>query len=485
MNIAFVPEGTRSFRSPSSSLGLASEALTSRALTLAGDITLVLDAADIIVDVALGGPAISEAWVDELIGKRWSDTVTSESRTKIEQLAQQARQGGGPPRWRQINHISSLGEIPIRYVALSTDTDGRIIAIGRDMRSEAALQQRLLHSQQSIERDYVKMRQIEARYRQLFDLSTEPVLVVDTGSRRIIEANPAALQMLGLQAKGLDGQLLPNLFAPDSRDAMLSLLGAVAAAEQKQAMPLTLTNAGGTNGGEKVMVSASLFRHDRGSCFLIRLSQPGGSAQAIDPSHRPLLTIMDAMPDALVVTDDTLAVLTSNSAFLDMVQIPRKEQVMGQGLSRFLGRPGIDLNLLLSELRDHGAARSFSTVIRTAYGSQEDVEVSAVSVDDEGGLKYGFSIRRATSRMAAAVSTTSGLPQTVEQLTELVGRVALKDIVKESTDLIERLCIEAALVYTSDNRASAADILGLSRQSLYSKLHRHGLGNLGEGEAEA
>ncbi len=477
MNIAFVPEGTRSFRTPDRSLGLAAEALASRALTLAGDVTLVLDAKDVIVDVALGGPGISEAWVDELIGKKWGDTVTIESRTKIEQLAQQARQGGGPPRWRQINHVSALGEMPIRYVALATDKDGCIIAIGRDMRSEAALQQRLLHAQQSIERDYVKMRQVEARYRQLFDLSSQAVLVVDTGTRRIIEANPAALQMLGLQSSGLDGQLLPNLFAPDSRDAMLSLLGAVAAAEQKQAMSLTLTSGAG-----EVLVSASLFRHDRGSCFLIRLSQHGSAALAIDPSHKPLLSIMDAMPDALVVTDESLAVLTNNSAFLDMVQVPRKEQVMGQGLSRYLGRPGIDLNLLLSELRDHGAARSFSTVIRTTYGGQEDVEVSAVSVNDESGLKYGFSIRRATSRMAASTTTTSGLPQTVEQLTELVGRVALKDIVKESTDLIERLCIEAALVYTSDNRASAAEILGLSRQSLYSKLHRHGLGNLGEGE---
>jgi len=68
-------------------------------------------------------------------------------------------------------------------------------------------------------------------------------------------------------------------------------------------------------------------------------------------------------------------------------------------------------------------------------------------------------------------------------LTDLVGRMSLKDIVRESTDLIERLCIEAALSYTSDNRASAAEILGLSRQSLYSKLHRYGLGNLaGDGE---
>ncbi|NCX89735.1 MAG: hypothetical protein EBX02_11665, partial [Betaproteobacteria bacterium] len=41
--------------------------------------------------------------------------------------------------------------------------------------------------------------------------------------------------------------------------------------------------------------------------------------------------------------------------------------------------------------------------------------------------------------------------------------------------VIERLCIEAALVMTKDNRASAAEMLGLSRQSLYTKLRRYGL----------
>ena len=70
----------------------------------------------------------------------------------------------------------------------------------------------------------------------------------------------------------------------------------------------------------------------------------------------------------------------------------------------------------------------------------------------------------------------------VEQLTELVGRVPLKDLVRETTDVIERLCIEAALELTGDNRASAAEILGLSRQSLYVKLRRYGLGDLESGE---
>jgi DNA-binding NtrC family response regulator len=42
--------------------------------------------------------------------------------------------------------------------------------------------------------------------------------------------------------------------------------------------------------------------------------------------------------------------------------------------------------------------------------------------------------------------------------------------------VIERLCIEAALELTGNNRASAAEILGVSRQSLYSKLNRFGIG---------
>jgi DNA-binding NtrC family response regulator len=73
--------------------------------------------------------------------------------------------------------------------------------------------------------------------------------------------------------------------------------------------------------------------------------------------------------------------------------------------------------------------------------------------------------------------------RSVEQLTELIGRVPLKDLVREATDAIERLCIEAALDLTGDNRASAAEMLGLSRQSLYVKLRRYGLGDLGGDDA--
>jgi DNA-binding NtrC family response regulator len=47
------------------------------------------------------------------------------------------------------------------------------------------------------------------------------------------------------------------------------------------------------------------------------------------------------------------------------------------------------------------------------------------------------------------------------------------------------MCIEAALQLTKDNRASAAEILGLSRQGLYIKLRRYGIGDLGSESADS
>ena len=98
---------------------------------------------------------------------------------------------------------------------------------------------------------------------------------------------------------------------------------------------------------------------------------------------------------------------------------------------------------------------------------------------------FGFTIRNVGRRLSNDPRSGRQLPRSVEQMTELVGRVPLKDLVRETTDVIERLCIEAALELTGDNRASAAEILGLSRQSLYVKLRRYGLGDLGSGDEDA
>lgn len=475
MNVPLTPAGTVPFRSPGDALGEIDIDIASRVLESAGDVTLVIDDGGVIRDVALGSNLVPAALIDDWIGKTWLETVAIDSRGKIEEMLAAAG-GKGPIRWRQINHHSDNGDMPVRYLAFPIGALGRVIAIGRDMRPEAVLQQRLLQAQQSMERDYVRLRQAEARYRLLFELSSEAVFIVDSSLRQIVDANPAACRMTGGNHAELSGLPIAALFDNASRDAANALLGTVAMAELSKPVEVTLAHDART-----VMMAASLFRQDRGTCFLVRLMAVEHGAVVEVEENRRMFDVLDRLPDAFVVTDDSFCIIAQNTAFLDLAQLARKEQAIGQPLGRFLGRQGIDLNLLITQLREHGSVRNFATIMRGIYDAQDDVEVSAVAVDESDKPCFGFSIRNVGRRLSDLPAIGHELPKSVEHLTGLVGRVSLKEIVRESSDLIERLCIEAALKYTEDNRASAAEILGLSRQSLYSKLHRHNLGNLRDG----
>jgi len=185
--------------------------------------------------------------------------------------------------------------------------------------------------------------------------------------------------------------------------------------------------------------------------------------------------VMETLPEGFVVTDMNGEILKANDAFLDMAQVGTEEQIKGRSINRWVGRSSVDLNVLMANLKEHGSVRFFATVLRNELGSSIDIEISAVSVEDGEIPCIGFIIRNLEGRVTLPETRAGTGPRSVEQLSKLVGRVPLKDLVQESTDIIESMCIEAALELTGDNRASAAEMLGLSRQSLYVKLRRHGL----------
>jgi transcriptional regulator PpsR len=130
---------------------------------------------------------------------------------------------------------------------------------------------------------------------------------------------------------------------------------------------------------------------------------------------------------------------------------------------------------LASQLGDKGEIRNFQTMVRGQFGAMVDVEVSAVAVTEGETPCYGFSLHQVSRQKVNTAKQDQGLLRSVDEFTKLVGKVPLKELVRESTDIIERLCIEAALQMNGDNRAGAAEMLGLSRQSLYVKLHRYGI----------
>ncbi len=463
------------FHHPERVLGAMSSDAAAGLVAAASDIALVLDRDGVVRDLSISSDDLVRNGLGDWRGQAWIDTVTSESRPKVADMLKDAA-AGQVSRWREINHPGEAGgTVPVRYFALGGGDDGRVIVIGRDLQASAALQQRLLQVQQSVERDYLRLRQAESRYRLLFQSASEAVLILDAATRRIKEANPAVCRLTGLSDTTVAGQAFLSLLDPDSADVATKVLNAAGSVSTLDPAPVRLVD------GTACLLAASMFRQDRAASLLVRLITEQPVSAGADP-QAALSAVLERISDAFVVTDTDLRILTVNPAFLELTHLSSREEATRLSLDQFLGRPQIDLKIMLTQLKEHGTLRNFATVLRGGFGEMEEVEVSAVTVPDDVRTTYGFSIRNVARRLAPAQAVGTNLPQSVEQLTQLIGRVPMKEIVRESTDLIEKLCIEAALNLTSDNRASAADVLGLSRQSLYSKLRRYGLGNLDDGD---
>lgn len=461
------------FKAPQEHLGVLSPEAAGSLIAAAGDVAVILDDGGVIRDLAFQSDDLSRELAAHAtwLGRPWSKVVTAESRPKIKALLREAN-AHAATTWRQVNHpVADSADVPVLYCVIRAGRSGRMVALGRDLRPIAALQQRLMQAQESMERDHSRLRYVEMRYRLLFELSTEAVLIVDGASLKVIDANPAARQLLGDSATRLTGRSLTQAFAAGSARSVQSLLDGVRAGSRPDSVEARLAHP-----DQDVVVSASLFRQDNATLFLVRLStKASGDVAGFTKLKSKMLKIVENAPDGFVVTGSEGNILTANAAFLDMVNMTTENQVRGQPLERWVGRPGVDVAILINNLRQRGSVRMFGTTLYIEYGPTSEVEISAVAVMNGGAPCFGFTMRNVSNRLSAEGRGGRQMPRSPEQLTELIGRVPLKDLVRETTDVIERLCIETALELTGDNRASAAELLGVSRQSLYVKLRRYGL----------
>jgi len=360
----------------------------------------------------------------------------------------------------------------VLYCAVQAGEGDLVVAFGRDLRALSSLQQKLMVAQETLERDYSRLRETEMRYRLLFQMSSEALLILDALKLRTTECNPAARTLLGFGEQA-NGFTLADIFHADSLESVQAHLNAARAGVRADDITVRLNNDDGI-----VSVAASLFRQDNSNAFLVRISQEAGGPTSMSDTKRKLLKIVESAPDGFVVTDADGNILTANAAFLGMAGLVTEEQAQGESLDRWVGRHGVELDVLMSNLRQRGSVRFFTTSVRGEDSTTSQVEISAVTVGTGGASCFGFAIRNIGPRLQVEPKKTHTLPRSIEQLTELIGRVSLKELVRESTDVIEKMCIEAALELANDNRASAAEMLGLSRQSLYVKLRRYGLGDL-------
>ena len=470
-----------------------------RLIGSSSDIALVLDCGGFVLDVIVQDAALATLVGGGWKGRRWVDSVTVESREKIDNLLRDAM-AGAPLRWRQVNQtLPDHDDLPVSYAAVRLSDDEAavgvpcLVAFGRDLRSNVQLQRRLVEAQQAMERDYWRFREAETRYRTLFQTAPEAVLIADGQTLKVLEANPAAEALAGRSAARLQGAPLSSLFDGAAQERLQNLVAAARGAGAREPARVRLApGSGGSGGAGEVDVHAARFRQEQAAYLLIRLlpvqSERGnrkgqGAALPAGPAGDSAGALLEAYArnasDALVFTDLAGRIVRANAAFAALAQLSAEDLARGEMLDRWLGRTGVELSVLLSNLRQHGSVGLFTTSLRGEVGAVHEVEISATQLASTHPPTLAFAVRDIGRRLQGDDRVSPKLARSASELTELVGRVPMKDIVSETSDLIEQLCIETALQMTNDNRALAAQFLGLSRQSLYVKLRRYGLGDLG------
>ena len=442
-------------------------------IAAASDIALVVSAEGTVLSVLLNTQDESFGNLSHWEGRPVVEFLTDESIEKF-QHAHDAYMSGQPPKKPlELNHSdNAVWQYPVRYTFHRFGQENAVLLLGRDLRPIAETQQQLVQAQIALEQGYEARREFDARYRVVMSNVDDAVVFVSVQTGRIEDANAQAAAVLGLKPEALTGATFASLFSDRSGAELTE----------------SLMNATLTDDGTPISVRTSrtrhavdlypvLFRASGQRVLMCRLASEV-VVQAPDSAARHAASLFRGTTDAIVFMDPRGTALSVNDAFLDLVGAAHLSDVVGQSLAEYLARGQIDLGVLLENAARSGQMRVYATRLVNDLGARVPVEVSATALEDAENPAVAL-IMRDVSRMDGVrksdAPASSSMPEPGRNVMDLVGSASLKEIVAETTDVVEKMCIETAVNLTRNNRVAAAEMLGLSRQSLYVKLRKYGL----------
>ncbi len=445
--------------------------LAAELLAYSVDLVLIIDKSGVI-ETAINGSKPVSGNTSSLVGKKWLDTVAIDSQPKVNALLKTS-EDQDEQKWRQVNQeIDGSTSIPIQYSTIFFAKQNKLVAIGKDLSSISSLQQKLVESQQEIERDYANLHAIQNRYLQLFNSIDQAYLIVDSQTLKIVEVNKSAGFLVG-DLKKVQGKLFVNLFPAKDHEAIQSYLMESKSGILQSSIQTTLENL-----KENVEISSTILREGNQNVCLVSIKPKSQTAHLGTANEQAILLsqALEDFQDGFIVCSSNGVILTSNNTFISMSQSTQRDAILGKSFEIWLGRASIDLKIILGTVREYGSIKDYaSTITADDGGSPLDVRISAVGFNSGKLSLVAIGIHPVSKAANQPADKPDSLGKNAKELTQLVGKVPLKQIVTETTDIIEKLGILAALDLTMTNRASAAELLGLSRQGLYIKMRRFGI----------
>jgi transcriptional regulator PpsR len=442
-------------------------------VALSSDIALVIDDHGVITRVVQDASTPMAPQARDWVGQRWIETVTGETRRKVEMLLADVG-NTGTARKRQVNH-GCVGEadIPVDYTALRLGARGPVLAVGRDLRTVASIQQRFQDTQQELERTYWRARQNEARYRLLFQVATDAMLLIDGQTLRVLDGNHAAEALLRADIGPLIGRIAEQQFDASSRPALRDLLAQVCGGGQAAEIHARLA---GTH--IPMGVAATPFRTPPAIVgaapgpvrVLLRVRANEGAAEDVTLQGTPLARLVDTTAEGLVVTDSSGRVVVSNRAFALLAQVASVEDVQGQWLAMWLGAGDEELPGWIERVRGEGMANLSAVLLRRANSAALEMDITISLLMEGDQERFGFTLRPRAPPVEGGVlplsARTLALARAIDALCVEVGEAPLGTLVQRAEHLARGHLVQAALSQRGGSDEHTAHELGISVHEL-------------------
>ena len=442
-------------------------------ISVASDVALVISEDGLIQSVLINSNDTSYGNLSHWEGRHIEDFLTNDSFKKWTSAIETFLSEGQTSRPVELNHSdNALWEFPIRYTFHEIGIEGAILMLGRDLRPIAETQQQLVQAQMALERGYEARREFDSRYRMLLASTRDAIAFVSTASGRVIDLNEPAAGLLGGSRDSLTGAAFAGEFKDKRGAEFIDALVHLAVSEANSEMSATTRQS-----KQVVRLEPVVFRAAGDRVILCRIENADAAgASANDHLSASLGSLFHNGADAILFTDGKGVIETANDAFLDLADAAHLSDVRGRSLADFLSRGQVDLAVILDNAKREGHMRMYATKLTNDFGTTTSVEAAATWLSDRNPQQVALIIRD-TGRAEAMRRSGGGTADesSHSNVVDLVGTASLKEIVAETTDVVEKMCIEAAVQLTNNNRVAAAEMLGLSRQSLYVKLRKYGL----------
>lgn len=450
--------------------------LVSGIVSALADVALIVDSDGTVQGVSLRDEASALSSLAATLHQPIDDVLTADSRTKLQKRftslrASSASGDRAAHLWCEVTHALATGETaPVRYSIHLLPDGKRFLLLGTDQRPVIELQQQLVAAQIAMERDYESRREVDTRFRMAMESTRDALLFVSVATRRIIEVNSVAADLLGAGKQELSGLDIGHEF--DGITSAELMERALTSSTTERPQPIEVLS---RRTQKRLDLVPRLFRAAGERLLIVRLSQASSSPTATaDPLDENLRQLYAKGVDGMVFTDREGMILSASESFLNLTDSPTLSSVKGRSLADFLVRGAIDLKVMLENALRAGHLRVYPTKLKTDFNGQLQVEISATWISD-GPEPVLALIVRDSARIDTLRAGVAGNDAGIGNVMELVGSTPLKDIVAETTNIVEKLCIENAIELTRNNRVAAVEMLGLSRQSLYVKLRKYGL----------